>query len=30
VAKGYGATKDAVAAKEEGRRVEVRLVELGR
>lgn len=30
VAKGLGATKDAVAAKEEGRRVEVRLVELGR
>ncbi len=29
VAKGLGVTKDAVAAKEEGRRVEVRLVELG-
>lgn len=28
VAKGYGATTDQVAAKEEGRRVEVRLVEL--
>lgn len=30
VAKGYGATKDSVAAKEEGRRVEIRLVELGK
>jgi outer membrane protein OmpA-like peptidoglycan-associated protein len=30
VAKGYGATTDAVAAKEEGRRVEIRLVELGK
>jgi outer membrane protein OmpA-like peptidoglycan-associated protein len=30
IAKGLGATKDAVAAKEEGRRVEVRIVELGR
>jgi outer membrane protein OmpA-like peptidoglycan-associated protein len=28
VAKGYGATKDQTAAKEEGRRVEVRVVEL--
>jgi outer membrane protein OmpA-like peptidoglycan-associated protein/Tol biopolymer transport system component len=28
VAKGYGASKDAAAGKEEGRRVEVRLVEL--
>jgi outer membrane protein OmpA-like peptidoglycan-associated protein len=28
VAKGYGASKDVAAAKEEGRRVEVRLVEL--
>jgi outer membrane protein OmpA-like peptidoglycan-associated protein len=28
VAKGYGATKDQKAAKEEGRRVEVRIVEL--
>jgi outer membrane protein OmpA-like peptidoglycan-associated protein len=28
VAKGYGATKDQAAAKEEGRRVEVRLVDL--
>jgi outer membrane protein OmpA-like peptidoglycan-associated protein/Tol biopolymer transport system component len=28
VAKGYGASKDAAAAKEEGRRVEVRLVDL--
>lgn len=29
IAKGYGATKDAVAGKEEGRRVEIRLVDLG-
>jgi outer membrane protein OmpA-like peptidoglycan-associated protein len=29
VAKGYGATKDQSSSKEEGRRVEVRLVELG-
>lgn len=29
VAKGYGATKDQVAAKEEGRRVEVKVVDLG-
>lgn len=28
IAKGYGATKDSIAAKEEGRRVEIRLVEL--
>ncbi len=30
IAKGYGASKDATAAKEEGRRVEVRLVELNK
>ena len=28
VAKGYGATKDQSASKEEGRRVEVRIVDL--
>jgi outer membrane protein OmpA-like peptidoglycan-associated protein len=30
IAKGYGASKDATVAKEEGRRVEVRLVELNK